>query len=132
MTWKQAFRWGVTSTALASVASICYVLIYQLAFYVDFSQVFGYTQIIGANALACLLMTTGYKLVIARKGGSAAGWLNILYGALSFVSIAGPLGYSLPLDVEAPEMFPGMVIPLHFFPLLSLLTVYPFFPPSQS
>jgi hypothetical protein len=34
---------------------------------------------------------------------------------------------SLPLDIEYPELFPGLVVPMHFFPAYAFLTIYPFF-----
>jgi hypothetical protein len=75
-------------------------------------------------------MASGYKLILAWKGENALGWINIIYSVLSFASIIGVIGYNLPLEIEFPEMFPGLVIPMHFFPILSFLTVYPFFKPN--
>jgi hypothetical protein len=35
------------------------------------------------------------------------------------------------LDVEFPEMFPGLVIPMHFFPALAFFAIDPFFKQSS-
>ena len=55
------------------------------------------------------------------------GWLNVLIAALSFLSILGPLSMSLPLNIKFPEMFPGLAIPMHFFPALMFFGLFPFF-----
>jgi len=34
---------------------------------------------------------------------------------------------SLPLDIEYPEMFPGLAITMHFFPAIIFFGLYPFF-----
>lgn len=127
MIWKKAFTIGLISTVLSTIACLVYAKIYTEAFYVDFSAVVGTINMISACAIGCFLMVIGYKFAAQWKGEKAVAWLNIIYGVLSFASIAGVLGFNLPLDMESPEMFPGMVIPMHFFPLIAVLSVYPFF-----
>lgn len=126
MSWKQTFLLGTVSTILSAIACIIYANIYSAAFYVDFSKTVGVVNMISASAVGCFLMAIGYKLAIQWKGIKITGWLNLLYSLLSFVSIVAVLGFNLPLEIESPEMFPGMVIPMHFFPVISLLTLYPF------
>lgn len=118
---------GVAGSLLSSLASIIYLNIYKEALVVDFSKVAGISNIIAACSIGCLLMTIGYKLVIKWKGTKTIGWLNIAYSVFSFATIVGVMGFNLPLDTESPELFPGMIIPMHFFPVLSILTIYPFF-----
>ena len=134
MSWKQTFLIGAVSTVLSALACIIYAKIYSEAFFVDFSKVAGTLNFIAASAIGCFLMAVGYRLAMQWKGEKIMGWLNILYSVLSFASIAAVLGFNLPLDIESPEMFPGMVIPMHFFPVLSFLTIIPFFNllPQQS
>ncbi len=127
MNWRKTFILGIVSTFLASIACLIYAKIYKEAFYVDFSKVVGLKDLVAACAIGCFLMATGYHFAIKWKGERLIGLMNVLYSVVSFASIAGVLGFDLPLDVESPEMFPGMVIPMHFFPVLSLLTIYPFF-----
>lgn len=126
MNWKQTFVLGTIGTVLSAMACIIFSKIYSEAFYVDFSAIVGSANFISASAIGCFLMVLGYKYAIQLKGVNSIGWLNILYSVLSFASIAGVLGFNLPLDIESPEMFPGMVIPMHFFPVLSILTIHPF------
>jgi hypothetical protein len=127
MNWKQAFLMGVAGSLLSSLASIVYLNIYNEALLVDFSKIAGTTNVMAACTIGCLLITLCYKLVIQWKGIKTIGWLNIFFGVISFASIISVLGFSLPLDTESPELFPGMVIPMHFFPLLSILIISPFF-----
>lgn len=127
MNWKQTFIMGIAGSLLSSLASIIYLNIYKQALLADFSEIAGITNIISACTIGCLLMAVGYKLAINRKGTKTTGWLNIVYSLLSFASVAGVFGFNLPLDTESPELFPGMIIPMHFFPVLSVLTIFPFF-----
>lgn len=118
---------GVAGSLLSSLASIIYLNIYKEALVVDFSKVAGTSNIIAACSIGCLLMAVGYKLAIKWKGTKTIGWLNIAFSVFSFATIAGVMGFNLPLDTESPELFPGMIIPMHFFPVLSILTIYPLF-----
>jgi hypothetical protein len=127
MIWRKTFFLGLVSTLLAFIACLVYLNVYTGAFYVDFSKVVGVINLLVASAIGCFLMATGYQIVINWKGSKFVGILNIIYSVISFASIAGVLGFNLPLEIESPEMFPGLVIPMHFFPVLSFLTIYPFF-----
>lgn len=118
---------GIVAGVLASIASILFLNIYQTAFYVDFSAVINSGAIIGACMIGCLLMTLGYVALIKLKKENLRGWLNIIISVLSFASIIPAMGMSLPLDVEFPELFPGLVMPMHFFPALAFFTVLPLF-----
>lgn len=127
MNWKQTLIMGIAGSLLSSLASIIYLNIYKEALVVDFSKVAGTSNIIAACSIGCLLMAVGYKLAIKWKGTKTIGWLNIVFTVFSFSTIAGVMGVSLPMEIESPELFPGMIIPMHFFPVLSILTIYPFF-----
>lgn len=127
MSWRQTFIMGIAGSLLSSLASIIYLNIYKEALVVDFSKIAGIPNIIAACSIGCFLMVVGYKFAISWKGTKAIGWLNIAYSVISFATIAGVFGFNLPLDTESPELFPGMIIPMHFFPVLSILTVIPFF-----
>ena len=72
-------------------------------------------------------MGLGYYVGYKWKGEKSIPWINILISVLSFASIVGVLGIQLPLTIESPEMFPGLAIPMHFFPALAFFTISPFF-----
>lgn len=127
MIWKKILALGLISTFVSSISCLVYAKIYTEAFYVHFEKIISATNIVSASALGCFLMSIGYMFSLQWKGEQSLKWLNIIYGVLSFASIIGVFQFSLPLDIESPEMFAGMAIPMHFFPILSILTVYPFF-----
>jgi hypothetical protein len=77
--------------------------------------------------IGCILMALGYVIAARLKRPLLIPILNVLYCILSFASIIGVLSFKLPLDVEFPEMFPGLAVPMHFFPALSFLALVPFF-----
>jgi hypothetical protein len=127
MSWKQALILGGVGSVLSSMASIIYSNIYSEAMIVDFTAVAGVSSIVSACIIGCFLMVVGYKLAIKWKGSKVIGWLNVFYSLFSFATIAGVFGFNLPLETESPELFPGLIIPMHFFPVLSVVSVLPFF-----
>lgn len=127
MNFTKGLLLGLASGILSSVVCITYNNIYSDAFRIDFSSVLTTTGIILSSILGCLLMATGYVIISKLKKPVFIPWLNIVYCTLSFVSIIGVLSFKLPLDVEYPEMFTGLAIPMHFFPTLSFLALVPFF-----
>lgn len=126
MNWKQTLLLGIAASLLAAMASIIYLNIYKEAFVVEYGAIIGMSNIVASCTIGCLLMAMTYKVVIKWKGTKALGWMNIVFSLISFASIVGVFGFNLPLDTESPELFPGMVIPMHFFPVLSFLTLFPF------
>lgn len=128
---KKLLLHGVVAGSLAGIAGIIYLTIYNEAFGVDFSQIINIGSILGSCLIACLLMTLGYAALMKFEKQNFSAWLNILIVVLSFASIIMPIGMSLPLDIEFPELFPGLVVPMHFFPALAFFTILPLFQPRQ-
>ncbi|MFK7980700.1 MAG: hypothetical protein AB8G86_12015 [Saprospiraceae bacterium] len=124
---KKLLIHGVVAGLLAGIAGIIYLNIYKEAFGVDYSQIINVGAILGSSLIGCMLMTLGYAALEKFNKQHLQGWLNLLIVGLSFASIIGPIGMSLPLDIEFPELFPGLVVPMHFFPALAFLSIYPFF-----
>ena len=118
---------GIFSGLLAGLAGIIYFEIYQYLMLTQFDAVVNWGSILGASVLGCLLMTLGYWVLVKFKIERFVGWLNIMIALLSFASIIGAMNIALPLDMEFPELFPGLVVPMHFFPALSFFCIYPFF-----
>lgn len=125
--WKKFLIHALTGAVLSGMASVIYNLIYKKSFYVNFSSVINTTSIIGACTFACMLIAIGHFIVFKWKGAKLIGLYNIVVLVLSFASIIGVLSFLLPLDVEFPEMFIGLAIPMHFFPALAYFAVEPFF-----
>ncbi len=125
--WKKFLLQALTGAALSGVASVIYNIIYKESFYVDFSRVVNTASIFGACTFACMLIALGHFIIFKWKGNKLTGAYNLLVLILSFASIIGVLSFQLPLDIEFPEMFIGLAIPMHFFPALAYFTIDPFF-----
>jgi hypothetical protein len=124
---KKSLIHGIIAGILTALAGIAYQRVYEDALFLDFSTVINPGSVAGASIFGCMLMAIGYELLERFKKSNLKGWLNVLITVLSFLSILGPLSMSLPLDIEFPEMFPGLAIPMHFFPAMIFFGLYPFF-----
>ncbi|MEM6721236.1 MAG: hypothetical protein AAF611_18040 [Bacteroidota bacterium] len=124
---KKIILHGIIASALASVVGIVYQVIYQSALDCDFSKVINPISISMACIVGCLLISLGYILLSKFNLGKFKGWLNSLISILSFASIIGPIGTTLPLDINNPELFVGLIAPLHLLPALAFFTISSFF-----
>jgi hypothetical protein len=132
MNTKHLLWHGIISSVFASIAGVVYFEVYQYLMLTEFNSVVNWSSIIGASTLGCLLMTLGYWGLLKLKLIRFIGWLNFIYAILSFASIIGAMDASLPLDIDFPELFPGLVVPMHFFPALAFFTFQPFFQITKS
>lgn len=127
MSFKKLFYQGICAGFLAALAGIIYNRIYIFAFETNFSKVANAGSIIGANLFGCLLASLGYFLCLKLFRKRADVIFNFSFSILSFASIMIPISITLPLDIQNPEMFPGLMVPMHFFPALAWFTVKPLF-----
>ncbi len=118
---------GSSAGVLAAIASIIFLNIYTKLYFVDFSMVINEVAIISSSIIGCLMMAAGYIILDKIKKQNLYGALNILIMVLSFLSIVPVMGMTLPLEIEFPELFPGMVVPMHFFPAVAFFGMIPFF-----
>ena len=125
--FRKFFLQALLSGTLAALAAVIYNLIYFTATEVDYSKVLSVTKLIAG----CLLvtMTAGlvcYGLIRAfKKKGELI--FNFLFSIISFAAVMIPISVTLPLDVHSPELFPGLAVPLVFFPAMAWYTVNPLF-----
>lgn len=124
---KKIFIHGLVAGILSGLASIIYFKLYQSTLVTSFDKVINPGSIIGSSIFGCLLMATGYFLLSKFKKENFKGILNVTISVLSFVSIVGVISMTLPIEIENPELFPGLAIPMHFFPALAFFTIEPFF-----
>lgn len=124
---KKIFLQGIVAGILAAIAAIIYFKIYQDTLVTKFDSIVNVGPIIISSITGCLLMSTGYFILLKMKKENWRGALNLLIAVLSFASILGPLSMTLPLNTENPELFPGLVIPMHFFPALAFFAISPFY-----
>ena len=124
---RKIFFHGISAGILSAIACIIYNRIYFFATEADFSKVLNTTTLIGINLGACLMAAIGFWLMTKwfRKNGEII--FNFIFTILSFASIVIPISVSLPLNIKYPELFPGLSIPMHFFPAIAWYTLKPLF-----
>ncbi len=126
MNWKKYLLHGIAAGVLAAVAGIIFLFIYQHSLGVSYEKVINPVAIVASSLFGCMLMAIGYAVLEKSGKERLKGLLNVLIALLSFASIIAPISMSLPLDTPNPDLFPGLAIPMHFFPALSFLAIAPF------
>ena len=125
--FKRVFFHGLTASILSVVAAIIYNRIYFFATETDFSKVLDLQRIIGLSLLICLVASlVNYGLIrwLKKKGEII---FNFLFSVFSFAAVMIPISITLPLSVQHPELFPGLAVPMVFFPAIAWYTVNPLF-----
>lgn len=125
--FKKIFFHGLAAALLAAIAAIIYNRIYFFAFEANFSKLVNVPVLIAVNLLGCLLAAFVYWGLKKWLGARAEIIFNFSFAIISFASITIPLAAKLPLDVQNPELFPGLTVPMHFFPALAWFTLNPLF-----
>ncbi len=124
---KRLLLLGSVSGILAGIASLIYQYVYKKSLGADFAGIVTVPGILISCLVGCLLAALGYFMLNKWLKGKTEIVFNLLFTIISFASIVGPIATKLPLDVEMPELFPGLTIPMHFFPVLAWLTLKPIF-----
>ncbi len=129
--FRTKFLHGLLASILSSIAAIIYERIYFFANEVDFSKVLGIPRVIGLNVLVCMIAVfLNYGLSRLFKSRSEIVF-NFIFSVLSFTSVIIPISITLPLNVQYPELFPGLAVPMVFFPVIAWYTIKPFFDYKQ-
>jgi hypothetical protein len=126
--FKRVFFHGLMASLLSALAAIIYSRIYFFATEADFSKVLGLQRIIGFSLLICMMtVLVNYGLIrwVKKKGEII---FNFLFSILSFAAVMIPISVTLPLSVKLPELFPGLAVPMVFFPAIAWYTLNPLFP----
>jgi len=124
---KKVFLHGLFAGILAAIAAVIYDRIYFFATEINFSKLVNLGSLAGLNLLGCLIAAFGYALFKKWFGSRAPIIFNLCFAILSFGSIVVPISISLPLDLTNPELFPGLTVPMHFFPAMAWFTLDPLF-----
>ena len=124
---QSIFLHGMIAGVFSGISGFIYQAIYERMYFVDFSSIVNPGSIMSASLIGCILMSFGYIVLQRLQRSNFKGWLNAAYMVLSFASILPAMGISLPLDTEFPELFPALVVPMHFFPIAILFGLDPFF-----
>ncbi len=125
--FKRFFLHGLVSGLLSALAGYVYYRIWFFATLVDFSMVLGPVRIISLNILAGMVAAFINWLLVSRLKQNGEKVFNLIFSVASFSLVIIPISISLPLDVKFPELFPGLAVPMVFFPALAWFTIAPFF-----
>jgi hypothetical protein len=128
---KTIFIQSLVTGILAAIAANIYNQIYFFATQVDYSNIINPGSLIGLNLLASLLAGLLYWIFTAlfkTKGGII---FNFVYSVGSFACVIIPIAITLPLTTPFPELFPGLAVPMVFFPVIAWMTIDPLFKKSK-
>jgi len=125
--FRKFFLHALVSGISAAIAANIYDRIYYFATEADFSEILGVTRIISLNFLICLLAAflNWFMVLWLKQKGEIV--FNLLFSIASFALIIIPISISLPLNIKFPELFPGLAVPMVFFPAMAWYTVNPLF-----
>lgn len=125
--YKRVFFHALLSGALAAIAGIVYYRIYFFATEADFSKVLNPFSITGMSVFVCMIASFIYFGLVKWLNEKGEIIFNFLFSIISFACVMVPISLSLPLDIKFPELFPGLAVPMVFFPALAWMTVRPLF-----
>jgi hypothetical protein len=125
--YKKIFYHAIAASALSALAAMIYYRIYYFATLADFSKLVNYKTIISMSLIFCLLASFVYFILRKWLAEKAEFVFNLCFSIISFAAVMFPISYSLPLDLKFPELFPGLVVPMMFFPAMAWFTVKPLF-----
>jgi hypothetical protein len=124
---KKLLLLGSVSGIMAGIASMVYQTVYAKSLGTGFPTIVKAPGIFISCLIGGLLAAFGYFLLNKWLKGKGEIVFNLLFMVLTFASILGPFATKLPLDIEMPELFPGLTVPMHFFPALAWFTLKPLF-----
>ncbi len=126
--YKKIFFHAIAASALCSLAAMIYYRIYYFATLADFSKLVNYKTVISLSLIICMIASFVYYGLQKWLNAKADIVFNFLFSILSFAAVMYPISLSLPLDLKFPELFPGLAVPMVFFPAIAWFTLKPLFP----
>ena len=124
--FKRSLLLGFTAGVLSGIVCLIYQQVYTKTG-ADFSSVAKPINIIISCIIGSLIAATGYALFVKWFKSRGEIIFNFVFVILSFATILGAFAVKLPLTFEDPALFPGLVVPMHFFPALAWFTIKPLF-----
>ena len=124
---KRTTGLGLLSGLLAAVAALIYQQVYASSLGEGFFTIVTPTAVVAISVISGLVMTVLFTLAQRWLKSKGEAVFNLVLVVLTFASILYPFAKTLPLDIEFPELFPGLLVPMHFFPALAWFTLKPLF-----
>jgi hypothetical protein len=128
---KTIFIQSLVAGILAALAANIYNQIYFFATQIDYSNIINAGSLIGLNLLVSLLAGLLHWLLTMLFKNKGAIIFNFVYSVGSFACVIIPIAITLPLTTPFPELFPGLTVPMVFFPVIAWMTIDPLFKKSN-
>ncbi|MEP6738400.1 MAG: hypothetical protein ABJA70_22940 [Chryseolinea sp.] len=124
---RTIFIQSLVAGILAALAANIYDQIYFFATQVDYSAIVNPISITAINIFVSLFAGLLYLLLVSFFKNTGAVVFNFVYSMGSFACVIIPISITLPLTIQFPELFPGLAVPMVFFPALAWMTIDPLF-----
>ena len=124
---RAIFYQSLVAGILAAIAANIYNQIYCFATQIDYSNIINVGSLVGLNLMVSLVAGLLYVLHIKLFKSKGAIIFNFVYSVGSFACLIIPLAITLPLSTPFPELFPGLTVPMVFFPVIAWMTIDPLF-----
>jgi hypothetical protein len=124
---KTLFIQSLVAGILAAIAANIYNRIYFFATQIDYSNIVNVVGIISINLFVSILAGLLYWLLTALFKSKGPIVFNFMYSMGSFACVIIPITMTLPLSTPYPELFPGLTVPMVFFPVIAWMTIDPLF-----
>lgn len=124
--FKRYFLAGIAAGLLSGLAAFFYHRIYTAATEVSFATIVSPASIFSACIFSGMLIALFCYTVRSFFKKDIEILTSILVVGTTMLSMIIPFMVSLPLDIDKPELFPGLVIPMQLFPALAWFVVKPF------
>ena len=118
---------AILASLLAFIAAVIYRRIYFFATETDFSKFLSLLKLASLSILISMLVAFLYYGLSRFMGSRTEVVFNFLFSMLTFASVIIPISITLPLNVPSPELFPGLGVPMVFFPAMAWDTLNPLF-----
>ena len=124
---KTLFIQSLVAGILAAIAANIYNQIYFFATQIDYSKIINVVSLVSINLMVSLFAGLLYWLLTTLFKINGAIIFNFVYSVGSFACVIIPIAMTLPLSTPYPELFPGLTVPMVFFPVIAWMTIDPLF-----
>jgi hypothetical protein len=124
---RKLFVQSLVAGILAAIAANIYNQIYFFATQIDYSAVLNPVSITALNIGVSLTAGLLYWLHVVLFKDKGPVVFNFVYSVGSFACVIIPIAFTLPLSQPFPELFPGLSVPMVFFPVIAWMTIDPLF-----
>lgn len=125
--FKKYFFTGLAAGIFSGLAAFFYSLVYTTASEISYTRVVSPASIFSASLFAGILIALFCFSIDRLFQKEMEVLTSLLLAGGTLLSLIIPFMISLPLDVERPELLPGLVVPMQLFPVLAWFALKPMF-----